>query len=135
MVMLLPKYPKVELNPTLQARLIATALRAADAASVPTKAHFRQALDVENKERPGSFDPVTIADRQAEQAIKKVVLDEFPEHGFFGEESERSINPKMEKMSFLVFWNSLYCKNDLLLPVFIRQALLLQTRSPTVQNS
>jgi len=89
--MLLPKYSKVELSPELQARLLATALRAADAASVPTMANFRQNLDVENKEQPGSFDPVTIADRQAEQVIKKVVLDEFPEHGFFGEESERRI--------------------------------------------
>ena len=90
--MMLPKYSKVELNPDLQARLLATALRAADAASVPTLANFRQKLNVENKEQPGSFDPVTIADRQAEQVIKKVVLDEFPEHGFFGEESEPRIN-------------------------------------------
>ncbi len=88
---MLPKYSKVELNPDLQARLLATALRAADAASVPTLANFRQKLNIENKEQPGSFDPVTIADRQAEQVIKKVVLDEFPEHGFFGEESERKI--------------------------------------------
>ena len=90
--MLLPKYSKVELNPELQARLLATALRAADAASVPTMANFRQNLDVENKEQPGSFDPVTVADRQAEQVIKKVVLDEFPEHGFYGEESEQRIS-------------------------------------------
>jgi len=90
--MLLPRFSKVEINPALQARLLATALRAADAASVPTMAHFRQTLDIENKEQPGSFDPVTIADKQAEQVIKKVVLDEFAEHGFFGEESERRIN-------------------------------------------
>lgn len=90
--MLLPKYSKVELNPELQARMLATALRAADAASVPTMANFRQNLDVENKEQPGSFDPVTVADRQAEQVIKNAVLDAFPEHGFFGEESEPRIN-------------------------------------------
>jgi len=59
---------------------------------VPTMANYRQNLNVENKEQPGNFDPVTIADRQAEQAIKKIVLNEFPEHGFFGEESERQIN-------------------------------------------
>jgi len=91
-MMLLPRFPKVALSPGLQSRLLATAMRAADAASVPTMAHFRQTLDVENKEQPGSFDPVTIADRQAEEAIKKVVLDEFPEHGFFGEESERRVS-------------------------------------------
>ena len=72
--------------------MLATALRAADAASVPTMANFRQNLDVENKEQPGSFDPVTVADRQAEQVIKNAVLDAFPEHGFFGEESEPRIN-------------------------------------------
>jgi len=90
--MLLPKYSKIEFSPELQSRLLNTAVRAADAASVATMAHFRQSLDVENKEKPGRFDPVTIADRGAEQAIKTVVLDEFPDHGFFGEESEQRIN-------------------------------------------
>jgi len=89
--MLLPKYSKVDINPTLAQSLQASAHRAADAASVPTLAHFRQVLNVENKEQPGSFDPVTVADRQAEQAIKDVVMADFPEHGFFGEESERCI--------------------------------------------
>jgi len=90
--MLLPKFSKVEISPELQERLVSSAMRAADAASVPTMANFRQVLDVENKEQPGSFDPVTIADKQAEQAIKQVVLEDFPEHGFFGEESEQHIS-------------------------------------------
>jgi len=98
--MLLPKYSKLELSPDLQARLLTTAQRAADAASVPTMAHFRQHLEIENKEQPGSFDPVTIADRQAEQAIKKVVLDDFPEHGFYGEEGERQI--KIDRPMWIV---------------------------------
>jgi len=89
--MLLPKYAKVELSPEYCARLLQTAHLAADAASVPTMANFRRPVKVENKEAPGSFDPVTIADRQAEQAIKDVVLGEFPEHGFFGEESARQL--------------------------------------------
>ncbi len=70
---------------------MSVAHKAADAASVPSMANFRQVLDVHNKEQPGRFDPVTIADREAEQAIRQVVLDAFPEHGFFGEESERRI--------------------------------------------
>lgn len=90
--MLLPKFPKTDIDPALVERLLATAHRAADAASVPTMANFRQILDVENKEQPGSFDPVTIADRRAEEEIKAVLLGEFPEHGFFGEESEKKIN-------------------------------------------
>lgn len=89
--MLLPKFSKIDIAPALADRLLAVAHKAADAASVQTMANFRQALDVENKEQPGSFDPVTIADRNAEQAIKDVVLGAFPAHGFFGEESEISI--------------------------------------------
>lgn len=89
--MLLPKYSKTAIDPALANRLIAVAHEAADAASIQTMANFRQIIDVENKEQPGSFDPVTIADRNAEQAIKKVVLDTFPDHGFFGEESEIKI--------------------------------------------
>lgn len=89
--MLLPKFPKVDIDPALAARMLASAHNAADAASVPTMANFRQALAVENKEQPGSFDPVTIADRSAEKQIKEVLLEAFPQHGFFGEESEKKI--------------------------------------------
>ena len=89
--MLLPKYTKIAVDPALSSRLLDTINRAADAASVPTMANFRQVLNIENKEQPGRFDPVTIADRQAEQAIEEVVLAEFPEHGFFGEENSQLI--------------------------------------------
>lgn len=63
---------------------------AASAASV-TLAHFRQPLAVENKHAEG-FDPVTIADRQAEKAIRAVIAERFPQHGLIGEEqaSERT---------------------------------------------
>jgi len=89
--MLLPKFSKMDIDPALANRLMSVALQAADAASVQTMANFRQVIDVENKEQPGNFDPVTIADRNAEKAIKEVVLDAFPTHGFFGEESEIKI--------------------------------------------
>ena len=89
--MLLPKFSKLDIDPAQVERLLSVAHEAADAASVQTMANFRQTLDVENKEQPGSFDPVTIADRNAEQAIKKVVQKAFPDHGFFGEESEKKL--------------------------------------------
>ena len=89
--MLLPKFPRIDIDPETVERLLSVAHKAADAASVPTMANFRQVLDVQNKEQPGRFDPVTIADREAEQAIRQVVLNAFPEHGFFGEESEKHI--------------------------------------------
>ena len=84
--MLLPQYSKIDIDPALLERLIAVANAAADAASGPSKANFRSQLNIENKEKQGGFDPVTIADKQAELAIKKVVQQAFPDHGFFGEE-------------------------------------------------
>jgi histidinol-phosphatase len=52
---------------------------------------FRTSLAVENK-RPGDFDPVTAADRAAENAMRALIRKNFPEHGIVGEEygSERA---------------------------------------------
>jgi myo-inositol-1(or 4)-monophosphatase len=52
---------------------------------------FRTALAVENK-KVGGFDPVTAADRAAEQAMRAVIRRHFPDHGILGEEygSERT---------------------------------------------
>lgn len=63
----------------------ATLQAAAAAASAHTLTHFRQPLAVENK-RAESFDPVTVADREAEKAIRAVIAARFPEHGLIGEE-------------------------------------------------
>ncbi len=46
---------------------------------------FRTALAIENK-RPGSFDPVTAADRAAENAMRALIRKSFPDHGILGEE-------------------------------------------------
>ena len=52
---------------------------------------FRTALAVENKLARG-FDPVTVADRAAEDAMRSLIRKHFPEHGILGEErgSERT---------------------------------------------
>ena len=52
---------------------------------------FRTALAVENKKAVG-FDPVTAADRAAENAMRALIRKNFPEHGILGEEygSERA---------------------------------------------
>ena len=52
---------------------------------------FRSALTVENK-KAGGFDPVTAADRAAEEAMRSLIRKAFPEHGILGEEygSERT---------------------------------------------
>jgi myo-inositol-1(or 4)-monophosphatase len=46
---------------------------------------FRTALAIENK-KPGGFDPVTAADRAAEDAMRALITKSFPEHGIVGEE-------------------------------------------------
>jgi len=89
--MKLPRYNRIDIDPALVDRLLATAHKAADAAAIPTLAHFRQPVLVENKLGDAGYDPVTIADKQAEEAIHSVIRDEFPAHGFFGEESERQV--------------------------------------------
>lgn len=61
--------------------------RLADAARAETLPRFRSGLDVTNKHAAG-FDPVTEGDRAAELAIRALVKDAFPDHGFLGEEHE-----------------------------------------------
>src|SRR5665213_310634 len=46
---------------------------------------FRTALAVDNK-KTGGFDPVTAADRAAEQALRALIAENFPGHGIIGEE-------------------------------------------------
>jgi myo-inositol-1(or 4)-monophosphatase len=52
---------------------------------------FRTALAIENK-KAGGFDPVTAADRAAENAMRALIRKAFPDHGIVGEEygSERT---------------------------------------------
>jgi inositol-phosphate phosphatase/L-galactose 1-phosphate phosphatase/histidinol-phosphatase len=45
--------------------------------------HFRQAIAIEDKE---DLSPVTIADREAEAAMRRAIKQRFPEHGILGEE-------------------------------------------------
>jgi myo-inositol-1(or 4)-monophosphatase len=47
---------------------------------------FRTSLSVENKSRGEHFDPVTAADRAAEQTMRSLIRANFPEHGIVGEE-------------------------------------------------
>jgi len=57
------------------------------AAGPPTLAHFRTAVSVDNKKaEAGDFDPVTVADRAAETAIRELLATCYPDHGVYGEE-------------------------------------------------
>jgi histidinol-phosphatase len=58
----------------------------------------RAAADISRHYYAGNFTvttkadltPVTQADVECEQAIRKIILERFPEHGFFGEETGRT---------------------------------------------
>lgn len=70
----------------LQAEIIATAHAMADAARAAILPYFRsKALTADNKKEEG-FDPVTEADRSAEQAMRDVLFKKRPQDGIVGEE-------------------------------------------------
>lgn len=64
----------------------------ADAAGAAILPHFRADLAVEDKAGPGGapFDPVTIADRAAERAMRALIAARYPAHGIVGEEEGRT---------------------------------------------
>lgn len=67
--------------------LLAFAEELANLAAAAVLPYFRAPLPVENKasgEAP--YDPVTAADRAAEQVIRARIMERFPDHGIFGEE-------------------------------------------------
>jgi myo-inositol-1(or 4)-monophosphatase len=73
--------PKTEDFPTL----LAAAHRLADRAGAVILPHFRTACAVDDK-GGGLFDPVTVADRDAERAIRDGIAAAYPTHGILGEE-------------------------------------------------
>jgi myo-inositol-1(or 4)-monophosphatase len=64
-------------------RLIAAAEAAADVAGAVVRPFFRAGLGADLK---ADRSPVTIADRTAEQAMRAVLSERFPDHGVLGEE-------------------------------------------------
>lgn len=68
------------------ARFTAFARALASAARRETLPRFDTPLDVDDKSGGASFDPVTEADRAAEEAMRSLVAERFPDHGLSGEE-------------------------------------------------
>lgn len=66
---------------------LAVALKAADAAEAVVARHYRARFEVEIK---ADASPVTIADREAEQAVLAVLRAAYPDHAVYGEEFGRS---------------------------------------------
>ena len=76
----------VEISSDLSAKLIACAHTLADAARPVTLAHFRAfGLQADTKET-ARFDPVTVADRGAEKAMRAVLAVLRPDDAILGEE-------------------------------------------------
>ncbi|MGO8802523.1 inositol monophosphatase family protein, partial [Candidatus Binatus sp.] len=76
--------------PTMDDRAIeeyaAFACHLADLAGRTILPYFRVRLAVENKAGAGGYDPVTLADRGAERAIRDEIHRVHPGHGILGEE-------------------------------------------------
>lgn len=67
-------------------RFTAFAHELADRTAEAIMPGFRAGGAVEDKSSGPEFDPVTAADRAAEQVIRALVAERFPEHSVFGEE-------------------------------------------------
>lgn len=74
------------LGNTTQTELIGVANALADAARPVTLAHFRASGLVADDKDAARFDPVTIADRDAEAAMRAVLAEMRPDDAVFGEE-------------------------------------------------
>jgi len=63
----------------------------ADAAGDVIRPYFRKRIDVTDKGSSGFYDPVTEADRRAEETMRAMIAQAFPQDGILGEElGERS---------------------------------------------
>ncbi|KIY92337.1 hypothetical protein MNEG_15624 [Monoraphidium neglectum] len=69
--------------PVVDPAAIDLAHKLADAAARVTSRYFRATFDIDIKT---DASPVTIADREAEAAMRALIRAAFPEHGVFGEE-------------------------------------------------
>jgi len=68
---------------TGQVKILAFAEQLADAAGAIIKPYFRTKIAIDQK---ADDSPVTIADREAEQAMRALIEQTFPDHGIEGEE-------------------------------------------------
>ena len=64
-----------------------TALQAAQAAAEISRGYYAGDFTVTTKD---DLTPVTQADVECEQKIREIILEQFPEHGFYGEETGRT---------------------------------------------
>ena len=125
------------------------AYRTAIAAGEAILPHFRQPIDVDNKDLDGGFDPVTVADRAGETVIRRAIANAYPSHGIDGEEHGRQqgvtpwtwvIDPIDGTKSFVLghlHWGVLIALNDGTAPVvgvayqpFVAEAFVAHAGGP-----
>jgi myo-inositol-1(or 4)-monophosphatase len=70
----------------LTAELLSFAHHLADASGAAIMPHYRTGIVARDKSDGERFDPVTAADRAAEQAIRRLIATAYPSHGVIGEE-------------------------------------------------
>ncbi len=73
--------------PPQQSEYLEAALAAAQAAAEISRRYYAGNVDVATK---SDRTPVTQADIECERAIRRAILDRFPDHGFYGEETGRT---------------------------------------------
>ena len=67
--------------------MLALAERLADASRAVARQHFRTPVAVDDK---ADASPVTVADRESETAMRRIIEETHPEHGIIGEEFGRT---------------------------------------------
>jgi len=77
------------MNTADQERYLDFAWRTAIAAGAAILPHFRAVVAIEDKRNFMGYDPVTIADRAAEDVIRGAIRRAYPDHGMHGEEHGR----------------------------------------------
>jgi myo-inositol-1(or 4)-monophosphatase len=117
------------MNPREAEQYLECAYRMALAAGEAILPHFREIIDVEDKRPLTGYDPVTIADRAAEQVIRAEIARAFPDHGIHGEEQGKQagtspltwvIDPIDGTRSFILgqlHWATLIALHDGVRPV------------------
>lgn len=77
------------MEPRLQEEFTVFAEELADAARKEIMPYWRTPIEAESKiepDRPRPESPVTVADRKAETAMRKLIEERYPSHGIYGEE-------------------------------------------------
>ncbi|HUY29332.1 MAG TPA: histidinol-phosphatase [Candidatus Binataceae bacterium] len=90
----------VALDDRALAEFTAFAVRLGEIAGRAILPYFRAAIDIDNKAGAGSYDPVTIADRSAETAIREEIARVYPTHGILGE--EHGAKPGRDRLTWII---------------------------------